>query len=56
DYSSVLLFVVGGITAAELREVREVAKERGIKLTVGSTAVVEGDRIMKSFFPPIPEP
>ncbi|KAI9355052.1 hypothetical protein DFJ73DRAFT_287514 [Zopfochytrium polystomum] len=54
SFGTVIVFAVGGITVGEVRDLKEVAKERGVKLLVGSTAVIDGNVIMRNLFPPIP--
>ncbi|KAJ3038349.1 Sec1 domain-containing protein 2 [Rhizophlyctis rosea] len=55
QFQSLIVLVVGGVTFAEVREIRECAREKGVKVLVGSTDIAGGATVFKHLFtePPI---
>ncbi|TPX74154.1 hypothetical protein CcCBS67573_g04579 [Chytriomyces confervae] len=55
DYKTLVIFIVGGVTANEVRDIREVAREAGgVQVLVGSTCVADADFALQMLFPRIP--
>ncbi|KAI8615802.1 hypothetical protein BC830DRAFT_1168321 [Chytriomyces sp. MP71] len=56
DYETIIVFVVGGITAAEVRDVREIVREHGggVNVIIGSTVIANADEILLRILPSIP--
>ncbi|KAJ3330908.1 Sec1 domain-containing protein 2 [Blyttiomyces sp. JEL0837] len=54
QFSTVIVFVVGGVTVSEVRDARDVGREKGIKVIVGSTSIASGSSIIDTIYPPVP--
>ncbi|KAJ3203924.1 Sec1 domain-containing protein 2 [Entophlyctis luteolus] len=55
DFDAVLVFVVGGITGAEVRDIREVARlHGGVNVLVGSTGLCDAQMMLSVIFPRVP--
>lgn len=50
SFSTIILFVVGGITFQEISRLQEMYRERGIRLVVGSNTISNRDSIMQHIF------
>lgn len=48
DNPRIIVFVFGGITAAEMATAYEIGEQYGIELFVGSTDVITGDEVVKA--------
>ncbi|KAJ3191393.1 Sec1 domain-containing protein 2, partial [Irineochytrium annulatum] len=55
QYSTLIVFVVGGVTVGEVRDVRELTRDAPIKVLVGGTRVVNGEDVLAQLFPPVPQ-
>lgn len=49
DNSFFIIFVVGGITCSEIREVKEFAKSKG-KIIIGGSSLASSDLVFKRFW------
>ncbi|KAJ3290430.1 Sec1 domain-containing protein 2 [Borealophlyctis nickersoniae] len=54
QHQSVLVFVVGGITFAEVREVKEAFRNRDVNVLVGSTDIGSSETILRHLVPAPP--
>ncbi|KAJ3295214.1 Sec1 domain-containing protein 2 [Rhizoclosmatium sp. JEL0117] len=54
EYKRVLVFVVGGVTAQEVRDVREVGREFGVDVVIGGTAVATWKGVQSVLYPGVP--
>jgi ribosomal protein L10 len=50
SYSTVVLFVVGGITFQEVSILQNMYREKGIHLIVGSNTICNRDSLMQHIF------
>lgn len=48
---SILIFFIGGVTFAEITALRFMAKQRNIKIAVGTTSIINGNKLIESLFP-----
>ncbi|KAJ3048006.1 Sec1 domain-containing protein 2 [Rhizophlyctis rosea] len=55
QFQNLIVFVVGGVTFREVREIREIAREKGVKILVGSTDIATGASVFRHLFvePPV---
>lgn len=48
---SILVFFIGGVTFAEASALRFVAKQKNVKIAIGATSIMNGNKLIESLYP-----
>ncbi|TPX49750.1 hypothetical protein SeMB42_g00381 [Synchytrium endobioticum] len=54
QYKKIVVFIVGGVTFSEVREIRELARDRDVEIVMGSTNVATGSFVLSRWLPSPP--